>query len=117
VIAGRQVLTSQRRRALRLCAVVGAVAGLVVVVGVAKAALVVAAVAMVWAVVTWPRWEARLFGAASSSAPVRPEVWARPVPPPAADETGRAEAHRAYARALHAVTSAYLAECEREAGR
>ena len=114
-MARRRSTPSGRRQLLHVCAAAAAVAGLVSVVGVAKAALVVPAAAMVWALVTWPRWETRLFGPASSAAPVRPEVWARPATPPA--DVGRAEAHRAYARALHAVTSAYLAECDREVGR
>jgi len=42
------------------------------------------------------------------------------VPPyaPRSEATGLgADGHRAFAQALHAVTAAYLAECEREAQR
>jgi hypothetical protein len=108
-----------QRRLSRLGAPTAAITGLAVVAGAPRAVLLVAAGAMVWGLVRWPRLEARVFGPRSRSrVPVRAEVWARPVAPsPARGDRLGAEAHRAYARALHAVTGAYLAECEREAGR
>ena len=45
------------------------------------------------------------------------EVWAPPSDAPASDAGLGPEGHRAFAQALHALTGAYLAECEREAER
>jgi hypothetical protein len=107
-----------RRRGARLGAAVVAMAGLVVAAGALRAALLVAAAAMMWGLVRWPRVEARVFRPRLRQAvPVRPELWVRRVGPPAGGPGMGSEAHRAYARALYAVTGAYLAECEREAGR
>ena len=69
-----------------------------------------------WALVRWPRWEERWFGPGTAVEP-RPQPW---VPPYASrsETTGLgADGHRAFAQALHAVTAAYLAECERESQR
>jgi hypothetical protein len=108
-----------RRRLVRLSAVSAATAGLVVVVGAPRVTLLVVAVAMVWGLVRWPRIEDRLFRPRPGCAvvPVRAEVWSRPVVPPGGGVGFGVEVHRAYAQALHAVTGAYLAECEREAQR
>jgi hypothetical protein len=97
-----------------------AIAGLVVAVGAARATLLIVAVAMAWGLVRWPRIEDRLFRPrprGRAVVPVRAEVWSRPVAPPTGGVGLGAEGHRAYAEALHAVTGAYLAECEREAQR
>jgi hypothetical protein len=91
--------------------------GLAVMTGPARAVLVAVGVGMVWFLVRLPRLERRVFGSGSGAVPVRPEVIAREVPLPAGEPGMGAEGHRAYARALHAVTAAYLAECEREAQR
>ena len=105
------------RRLVRLGAATAAITGLVAVAGVPRAVLLVAASALVWGLMRWPRLDARVFGQRPCSrVPVGAEVWAHPVASPGGDRLGP-EAHRAYARALHAVTGAYLAECEREAGR
>jgi hypothetical protein len=103
------------RCVLRWCASVAALVGLVAVVGALRAALLVLGAVLVWAVARWLRWEAGTAGPKRRPTVVRPAVWTRPVARPA-DGLG-SEGHRAYARALHAVTGAYLAECEREAGR
>jgi hypothetical protein len=84
--------------------------------GAPRAGLLVVGGAMAWGLVRWPRIEDRLFRPRGRAAvPVRAEVWSRPVAPPTGGAGLGAEAHRAYAQALHAVTGAYLAECEREA--
>jgi hypothetical protein len=91
--------------------------GVVVVAGPARVALLAVGGVLCLAVVRWPRWDARLFQPRSSSPVlVRPDVWTKPVAPINSRRLG-AEAHRAYAQALHAVAAAYLAECEREVQR
>ena len=111
----RVVSLAGRRRLSRFGAVLAAVAGLVVAVGAARAALLTLGVALLWGLLRWSRLEARLSRPPSRRAVVvRPEVWASPVRPPAGGAGLGSEAHRAYAQALHAVTGAYLAECERE---
>jgi hypothetical protein len=80
--------------------------------GVLFAAALVVVGGIVWAMVRWPRWDQRLFEPRQAPL-VRPQVTRRPV-------TGlepAAERHRAFARALHAVSAAYLDECEREVQR
>jgi hypothetical protein len=74
--------------------------------------------AVLWGLWRWPRWEARLFGPSREVEP-RSQVWMRPPRREAQDRgAGLGPAgHRAFARALHAVAEAYLAECEREAER
>lgn len=97
-----------------------AIVVLVVVTGLARAALLVGFAGMCVVLVQLPR-----LGEPASSAGhrvavrVRPEVLTGPERPRGAEsEVGLGvEGHRAYAQALHAVTGAYLAECEREAGR
>ncbi len=89
-----------------------------VTIGPAPAVAVVVVGALVWGLWRWPRWEARLFEP-SRDVELRPHVW---TPPPRHDAhdtpVGLGPAgHRAFARALHAVAEAYLAECEREADR
>lgn len=114
----RRPMTPGRRRLVQAGATAAAVAALAGAVGAARAVLVVVAAAMFLAVARWPRLEARVFRTRPTRAvPAASEVWARPV----ARRTGTpglgAEGHRAYAQALHAVTGAYLAECDREASR
>jgi hypothetical protein len=70
--------------------------------------------ALVWALWRWPRWEARLFEP-SREVELRSQV--RVPPRHEAQDTGGGlgpAGHRAFARALHALAEAYLAECERE---
>lgn len=100
---------------LRTCATVAALVGLVAAVGAVRASLLVLGAVLVSAVAWWLRWEARTAGPDRRPTVVRPAVWTRP-PARAVGGMGT-EGHRAYARALHAVTGAYLTECEREAGR
>lgn len=106
------------RRLPRLGAGLAVLVGVVVVGGAARVTLLVAAGVLCLAVVRWPRWDARLFQPRSSGPViVRPEVMpTKPVAPIDGQRLG-AEAHRAYAHALHAVAGAYLAECEREVER
>jgi hypothetical protein len=80
--------------------------------GVLFAAALVVVGGIVWAMVCWPRWDQRLFEPRQASL-VQPQVLRRPV----AGSHPDAERHRAFARALHAVSAAYLDECEREAQR
>jgi hypothetical protein len=91
--------------------------GLAVMTGPARTVLLAAGVGMLWFLVRLPRLERRVFGSRSRAVPVRPEVIAREVPRQAAEPGLGAEGHRAFARALHAVTAAYLADCERDAQR
>ena len=94
-----------------------ALAVLVLTAGPARVALLAAGAALVWLVVRLPRLEAWLFDSGpAATSPERPVVVAGPSRPASGPPVGH-EAHRAYARALHAVTGAYLAELEREAQR
>ena len=107
----------RRHRPARLAGVVLLSTVLVVAAGPARAALLAAGTAVVWLVVRLPRLEARLFDShRATTSPERPVVVAGPRWPAGGPPVGH-EAHRAYARALHAVTGAYLAELEREAQR
>ena len=118
-MALRRVRTDRgRRRIARACAVLAALAVLVATVGLARAGLLATGAGITVLVVRLLRLEGTVSRPQQRSAvPVRPEVWTRPVAPPATSHAPRAEAHRAYAHALHAVTAAYLAECEREVQR
>ena len=109
----------RRRRSLCLGAFVGAAAALVVAAGPARAGLMAGAAGLGWVLWRLPRLERQLFGSqARPGGPLQPEVWLPDeTRPPAVGAGERAEAHRAYAHALHALTAAYLAECEREAQR
>jgi len=84
----------------------GAAAGAVVVVG-----------GLAWGLWRWPRWEARLFGSQVAPVDLRERAWVPPHDSWRGDVRLGPDGHRAFARALHAVTAAYLAECEREAER
>ncbi len=107
-----------RRRIARAGVGLTALAVLVATVGPARAGLLATGAGITVLVVRLLRLEGPVSRPQQRSAvPVRPEVWTRPVAPPATSHTPRAEAHRAYAHALHAVTAAYLAECEREVQR
>lgn len=93
-------------------------AGLVIVTHPARAVLLTAFAGLILVVVQLPRLEERVFGpTARPAVPVRPEVITTTARPPSTNGGLGAEGHRAYARALHAVTGAYLAECERESQR
>lgn len=107
----------RRRRPASLVGVVLVSTVLVVAAGPARAALLAVGTAVVWLVVRLPRLEAGLFDSGRvTTSPERPVVVAGPGWPAAGPAVGH-EAHRAYARALHAVTGAYLAELEREVQR
>lgn len=71
---------------------------------------------LVWVLWRWPRWEVRVFGQ-STSVERQVAVWVPPRNPRTGDVGLGPDGHRAFAQALHAVAEAYLAECEREAGR
>ena len=110
--------SSKRRwgRVLRASTVVGLPVAIAIITTVAVAGAVVVVGATCWVLWRWPRWEKRLF---SPSPAVQPDQ--RPWVPPAGSSGARdglgPDGHRAFARALHAVTSVYLNECEREADR
>jgi hypothetical protein len=82
-----------------------AVAGAVVMIG-----------ALCWGLWKWPRWERRLFESSTAVQPYH-RPWVPPTGSPGAKDVLGPDGHLAFARALHAVTSAYLEECEREADR
>lgn len=114
--AGRRT----RRRVTRLGATVVGLTGVVVATGVAKAFLLVGFAGLCLVLVRLPRLGTPPASARSRAAiPVQPEVLAGPGRQRVAESEAALgiEGHRAYARALHAVTGAYLAECEREAQR
>jgi hypothetical protein len=96
-------------------AVAGALAAAALIIGPATAVAIVVVGALVWGLWRWPRWEARLFE------PSRDVEVCSPLSTPRSSESAGAglgpAGHRAFARAMHAVTEAYLAECEREAER
>jgi hypothetical protein len=105
------------RRLVRVSAVVGAPVATALAAGPATAVGVVVVGALLWGLWRWPRWEARLFGS-SCDVELPSQVWAPPRRE--AQDTGAGlgpAGHRAFARALHAVAEAYLAECEREEER
>lgn len=105
-------------RPLRLGAFVGAAAALVVAAGPARAGLMAVATGLGWILWRLPRLERQMFRSrVRPGIPLQPEVWALGESRPPAGAGERAEAHRAYAKALHAVTAAYLAECERDVQR
>jgi hypothetical protein len=81
----------------------------------AVAGAVVVAGAICWGLWRWPRWEERLFSSSTAVQPYHP--WVPPTDPVGGRDGLGPEGHRAFARALHAVTTAYLEECEREADR
>jgi hypothetical protein len=87
-----------------------------VVAGAAVAGAVVVVGALGWALWRWPRWEARALPS-RTAVELRSAEWLPPRPPPSGRAGLGADGHRAFAQALHAVTAAYLAECEREADR
>jgi hypothetical protein len=104
------------RRVVRLSAAVGLPVTVALTFGGAVAGAVVVLGALVWALGRWPRWEARVFEP-SRAVELHSHVWAPPHDPRASDAGLGPEGHRAFAQALHALTGAYLAECEREAER
>jgi hypothetical protein len=85
--------------------------------GPATAAAVVVVGGLAWVLWRWPRWEARLFEP-SPEVERRPDAWVpRPRDAQDADASLGPAGHRAFARALHALAAAYLAECEQESER
>jgi hypothetical protein len=111
VVSTRDAFGNGRRRAARrlvqvVVAVAAGVVALRLLLGVWPAAVMLAAVVLVWFVAGLATLEARVFGD-------RP-VDRRRLPMPSAQPGD----HVAFARALTEVSAAYLAECERqEAGR
>ena len=101
---------------VRVSTVAGVPLATAVVAGTAVAGAMVVVGALVWGLWRWPRWEDRFFRSTPAV-----ERYSQPWVPPyrAPDGAGGLgpEGHRAFAQALHAVTAAYLAECEREARR
>jgi hypothetical protein len=116
-VSGRGAAGKRTWRLARWGVALVAPAGLVVVIGLGRTVLLAAGAGMVWFLVRLPRLERRVFGSNGRAVLVRPEVIAREVPRPAGESGLGVEGHRAFARALHAVTAAYLADCEREAQR
>jgi hypothetical protein len=103
-------------RIVRASAVAGVPLTAAAFAGGAAAGAIVAIEALGWVLLRWPRWEERWFGPGTAVARSS-QPW---VPPhaPRSEATGLGPAgHRAFAQALHAVTAAYLAECERETQR
>jgi hypothetical protein len=111
VVSARDAFGNGRRRAARrlvqvVVAVAAGVVALRLLLGVWPAAVMLAAVVLVWFVAGLATLEARVF--------CHRPAYRRQVPVPSA-QLGD---HVAFARALTAVAEAYLAECERqEAGR
>jgi uncharacterized membrane protein len=101
---------------VRATTVVGVPTATGIVAGAAVAGAVVLVGVLAWALVRWPRWEDRVFRPRTEVELRQPE-WAPPRPMPGRGEALGPDGHRAFAQALHAVTAAYLAECEREARR
>jgi len=101
---------------VRLSAVVGLPVTVALMAGAAVAGAVLVVGALTWALWRWPRWEARLFEPIRA-VELHSRVWVPTHDPRASDAGLGPEGHRAFARALHALTAAYLAECEREAER
>jgi hypothetical protein len=66
--------------------------------------------------VRWERWGRRRLPTSTEVELWRPDASQRVSPRGGGDAIGP-EGHRAFAQALHAVATAYLAECEREADR
>ena len=117
-MSGRGAAGKRTWRLARWGVALVALAGLVVVIGLGRTVLLAAGAGMIWLVVRLPRLERRLFGPpARPAVPVRPAVIAAGARRLADGEGLGADGHRAFARALHAVTAAYLAECQREAQR
>ena len=104
--------TRPSRRTTKACLVGCVLAAAGATGGALFAAALVVVGGIVWAMVRWPRWDQRLFEPRQASL-VRPQV----MRPRVAGAEPDAERHRAFARALHAVSAAYLDECEREVQR
>lgn len=108
--------TRRWRRVLRASTVVGVPVAIAVFTTAAVAGAVVVVCALCWALWRWPRWEKRLFSSPTAVQPYQ-RPWMPPTGSPGARDGLGPDGHRAFARALHAVTSVYLDECEREANR
>ena len=117
-------VTRPSRRRMKACLVGCMLVAAGTTGGALFAAALVVVGGIVWAMVCWPRWDQRLFEPRQASlvqrqvmprqaSLVQPQVMRRPV----AGSHPDAERHRAFARALYAVSAAYLDECEREAQR
>jgi hypothetical protein len=104
------------RRVLRASAVVGLPVAIAAFTTAAVAGAVVVVGAICWVLWRWPRWEKRLFSPRPAVQPYQ-RPWVPPTGSSGAGDGLGPDGHRAFARALHAVTSVYLDECEREADR
>lgn len=104
------------QRVVRLSAAVGVVAAVALMPGAAVAGAAAVVGALVWVLWRWERWGGRVVEP-SRAVELRSQVWVPPSDPQASEAGLGPEGHRAFAQALHALTGAYLAECEREAER
>jgi hypothetical protein len=101
---------------VRLAAAAGLPVAVGLTAGLASAAGITVLGVLALALWRWPRWEARVFEP-TRAVELHSQVWVPPHDPHASDRGLGPEGHRAFAQALHALTGAYLAECEREAER
>ena len=104
------------RRIMCVTAAAGVPLTTAVLVGTVTAGAVVVVGALGWGLVRWPRWEARAFRPGDGAGTAVAELGSAREPSVRGAGLGP-DGHRAFAQALHAVTAAYLAECEREAER
>jgi len=113
---GNASSTRRWRRVLRASTVVGVPVAIAAFTTPAVAGAVVVVGALCWVLWRWPRWEKRLFSSSVAAQPYQ-RAWVPPTGSPGVRDGLGPDGHRAFARALHAVTSVYLDECEREADR
>ena len=104
------------RRVVRLAATAGLLLTVALLAGAAVAGAVVVVDALMWVLWWMERWGARV-SEPSRAVELRSQLWVTPHDQQAGDAGLGPEGHRAFAQALHAVASAYLAECERESER
>lgn len=112
----RTVGARLRRYAYR-GACVGTIVTAVGFAGLVRVALLAAFMGLCAGLMGFARTEVRRGKQHRGQAPRPPVEVVLPAGRPTATTALAAEGHRAFARALHAVTTAYLAECEREPGR
>jgi len=104
------------RRVVKATTVLGVPLATWALAGAAVAGAVVVVGGLLWQMAWWERWGERPFRASTDVELWRPE-WSRTVEPHGRGDALGPDGHRAFAQALHAVTVAYLAECDREADR